>query len=157
MIDKAQVLQAFLRHIDALLDGLRRAQHDASDSATHEENRAESDKDTRATEASYLARGLAERVVKTQNARLAFSRLPIGRRATVDVGALVLIDDDDSERWVLVAPALGGTSVAVGDVEIAVVTPKSPLGRAIMRAAEDDEVTFAAPGGKREIVVVEVR
>jgi hypothetical protein len=52
-----------------LLEGIRkdlatltRTQKDASEGATHSENRAEHAKDTRATEQGYLARGLAERV-----------------------------------------------------------------------------------------------
>ena len=41
---------------------------DAAEGATHEENRAEGDKDMRSTEASYVARGHAERTVQLEQA-----------------------------------------------------------------------------------------
>ena len=62
MIDKARLLRDLRERVASDLDGLVRRQQDAQKGATHEENRAEHGKDTRATEQSYLARGLAARV-----------------------------------------------------------------------------------------------
>jgi len=42
------------------------AQRTVVEGATHEENKPENDKDTRALEQSYLARGQAQRVVELQ-------------------------------------------------------------------------------------------
>jgi hypothetical protein len=58
-IDKARGLEVLRRRITETLDGLVDSQNAAQAGSIHEETRAEDPKDTRATEASYLARGLA--------------------------------------------------------------------------------------------------
>ena len=60
--DKASLLAALVTKVQTDLKALERRQRDTQEAATHEENRAEHAKDTRATEQSYLARGLADRV-----------------------------------------------------------------------------------------------
>ena len=67
-LDKAALLTALRAQIAADLDALIASQKRAHEGATHEEARPESDKDTRATEASYVARGLAERVSSLEGA-----------------------------------------------------------------------------------------
>ena len=65
-LDKAAVLCALRERVGADLDALVRRQRDVQAGAVHEEKRAEHAKDTRATEQSYLARGLAERVAELE-------------------------------------------------------------------------------------------
>ena len=70
--DKEALRTDLLNKIREDLATLTSMQKDASEGATHSESRAENAKDTRATEQSYLARGLAERV---EELRLAEARL----------------------------------------------------------------------------------
>ena len=51
--DKAQLLAQLLAGIDDALQVMVAAALSARDAATHEENKAENDKDTRASEAGY--------------------------------------------------------------------------------------------------------
>ena len=60
--DKRALVNAFRTRLEQDLAILTRRQADTQAGATHSENRSEHAKDTRATEESYLARGLAERV-----------------------------------------------------------------------------------------------
>ena len=55
-----------------VLTAAARSTHEA---ATHEENKAENDKDTRAIEAGYLAGAQADRVRELQGAITAFEKL----------------------------------------------------------------------------------
>lgn len=139
---------------------MRRAAKDAREAATHEEAKPENDKDTRALEASYLARGLAGRVADlsaTLQALKALSARPLDEDAPVSSGALVALEDEDERRQVyLVAPLGGGARVTVAGVEVRVVTPQAPLGEALLGKRVGDDVELRTPQGLRELVVVSV-
>lgn len=108
--------------------------------ATHEEAKSEGDKDTRATEQQYLARGQAQRVVELEAAVVEVTRWNPRSFAAGDpvaLGALVTIDEDGDEKQLLIAPAGGGNTLAGG---VQVVTPRSPLGQALLGKRAGDEV-----------------
>lgn len=110
--------------------------------AVHEESRAENEKDTRATEASYLARGLAER---TENLREALAKLdafrPVEGAARVRVGSLIELENDDgSLRRYLIAPVGGGAQLVVDDATITVLTPNAPLATRLLGCEAEDEI-----------------
>ena len=60
-VEKTALLQAFIAELAAELARAKAQAEDAAQGATHVENRAEGIKDMRSTEASYVARGHAER------------------------------------------------------------------------------------------------
>ncbi len=70
---------------------------------------------------------------------------------TVRFGATVVIEDEDGEQqtWRI----YGEDEV---DVEAGVLSWRSPLARALMGKTEGDSVSFSAPGGTREIELIEV-
>jgi transcription elongation GreA/GreB family factor len=72
----------------------------------------------------------------------------------VSLGALVEIDEDGVASHLLVSPARGGTALAGGAVQV--VTPGSPLGRALLgkTAGEDCDVRVASR--VRELSIVSV-
>jgi transcription elongation factor GreB len=71
---------------------------------------------------------------------------------SVKFGATVVIADEEGEErtWRI----YGEDEV---DVEAGILSFRSPLAVAILGKEEGDAVTFAAPGGKREVEIVEVR
>jgi transcription elongation GreA/GreB family factor len=147
--------------LSADLSTLERAQQAAAEGATHEEAKPENDKDTRALEQSYLARGQAARVEELRAGLAEVSRMPVrafGPEEPAALGALVTIEEGEAATLLFLAPHGGGSRLcADGARAIQVVTPKSPLGRALLgkRAGEDAEVPLA--GRVREIVVSEIR
>ncbi len=66
MTDKREILKLLRERVNADLATMQAAQRTVVEGATHEENKPENDKDTRALEQSYLARGQAQRVVELQ-------------------------------------------------------------------------------------------
>ena len=86
-IDKRALLDALRARVSAELEASTRRARDAAEAATHEENRAEGDKDMRATEASYIARGQAERVHELESALTRLGSMPIKAFAEGDGGA----------------------------------------------------------------------
>ncbi|MBX3246451.1 MAG: GreA/GreB family elongation factor [Myxococcales bacterium] len=132
--------------------------------ATHEEARPENDKDTRGLEQSYLARGHAQRVEDLRDAiaTLRFLDLPaFGPDAPVVAGALVLVevaaDDATHLEWWLVTPVAGGLTIEVDGVEVRLITPTSPVGRALLEKVEGDEFEVRVAGRVREYVIESVR
>jgi transcription elongation GreA/GreB family factor len=122
--------------------------------ATHEEAKPENDKDTRALEQSYLARGQAQRVeelrgavadVETMQLRDANDGKPIG------VGLVVDVSGDEKTASYFLAPHGGGARLANGAVQV--VTPKSPLGRAFLGKREGDETEVVLAGKSRVLSI----
>src|SRR5690606_38783357 len=64
VLDKSHVLAALRARLERDLAVATEAQRQTQRGATHEESKPENDKDTRALESSYLARGQAQRVIE---------------------------------------------------------------------------------------------
>lgn len=164
-MNKRALLNELQERVRGDLDTLERRQKDAEEGATHEENRAEHAKDTRATEQSYLARGLADRVADLRRTLDALDGLTLATFADGSPIALtavvVLSTGDDAEApeeeaWFLV-PGAGGVTLESGGVPIRTVTPVAPLGRALIGLVEGDEGTLKTPSGPREFEILKVR
>lgn len=146
------------RHLTAELDALERAQRETAKAATHEEAKPENDKDTRALEQSYLARGQAARVEDLRTGLAETHALPVRAFAEgqpAALGALVTAEEGDATLVILLAPAGGGVRLASGAVQV--VTTRSPLGRALLgkRAGDDVEVQLAGKTRDLSIVTIE--
>jgi len=141
---KPQLKAELLAVLERTLAGLERAHADARAGATHEEAKPENDKDTRALEQSYLARGQAMRIEALQAGLASLAVLPINPTDTVKPGALVEAEDDDGKAlFYFVAPEGGGTRLEGG---VLVVTPQAPVGAALLGKREGDEVELRVAG-----------
>jgi len=123
--------------------------------ATHEEARPENDKDTRALEQSYLARGQALRVVDLQQALKLVQFMEVrsfGPDDAIGISALIQLECGDETRWLLFAAAGGGRKLQHEGVNVDVITPEAPLGKAIAGRYLDDEFTLRS----KEYVIVSV-
>ena len=140
------------------LDTLERAQQAAIEGATHEEAKPENDTDTRALEASYLARGQA---IRLEELRVGFAEVEALRvrafdeQSPIALGALVTAEEPSGEASFFLAPHGGGAKLAGGRVQV--VTPKSPLGRALLGKREGDDCDLVVEGKKRELSILRVR
>ena len=155
-VDKAALQAELVAQLAAALASAQRAHAAALEGATHTEARAENSKDTRGLELSYLARGQAQRVAELEAGLAAVTALALRRFAPTDpiaLGALVAIDDDGEAKRLFVAPHGGGS--VVGDA-VQVVTPSSPLGRALLGKRVDDEVELRLPGRLRTLLVTAI-
>jgi transcription elongation GreA/GreB family factor len=139
--------------LETQLASLTSAHRAAREGATHEEARPEHDKDTRAIEQSYLARGQAARIEELQDSVAAVSALRLRdfrSGAPVALGALVALEEDEAVLSLWLAPGGGGTKLTGG---VQVVTPKSLLGQALLGKLEGDDVEVPA-GGKRRLLTI---
>lgn len=154
---KAAIVAALRERLQADLKAATASQRDAHEAATHEEAKPESDKDTRATEASYLARGLARRVEELTSAISVVHHLDMKRfDDDTPIGAAALVTARDSEDKTLhyfVVPVGGGLKLDVGGSQVTIVTPASPLGEAMCGRLVGDEFSVRTPGGVRTLEI----
>jgi len=158
MVDKRTLQAELLAVLEDERDTLVAAQRATSDGVTHVETRADSDKDTRAVEASYLARGQAKRaealIVDVQRVA-AMTVRDLDPSQKIVLSALVtLVDDAGEHKEVFLAPAGGGTELSG---RVRVITPQSPLGRALLGAEAGDVVEVQRAGAVHEVEIDGVR
>jgi transcription elongation GreA/GreB family factor len=158
-IDKTKLWSLLVSALTEARDRVLAAQRTSVEGVTHEDAKSESDKDMRATEASYVARGQAMRVeaLEADLAKVAGMRpRAFSPDAPIALGALVTVATEEGERVVLLAPAGGGLRLAIGATAVQVVTPVSPIGRALLGATQGDVVAFAREGAEEELEVVAI-
>jgi transcription elongation GreA/GreB family factor len=151
--DKHALLDELTELVRADLEAAERAQRETVAGVTHDDARPENDKDTRALEQSYLARGQAQRVEQLRSELadvLALKLRSFHAGAPIALGALVTVEEEARRRTLFVAPARGGTELA-GNVQV--VTPTSPLGRALLGKCAGEECEVRLPQKVREIAI----
>lgn len=155
--DRTALTRELLDALSRELGALEQVHRETAAAATHPEAKPENDKDTRALEQSYLARGQALRVQELRELVARVRGLDFeGASDVASLGAVVTVHDDseDVERTFFLTPAGGGTKLAGGAV--LVVTPESPWGRALVGGKVGDarEVTIAGKLRDFEILAI---
>ena len=158
-MEKSAVLAAIRAVLADELAAQLQTASDARDEATSEESRPENKYDTRSLEASYLAGALSERLLVLKRLCSFFAEWSppdFTEDDPIAVGALIALEEGDRERWCLLVPQ-GGRTVQVGGRPITLLSPASPMGRALVDAFEGDEVEVRTPRGVRSIAVISVQ
>jgi transcription elongation GreA/GreB family factor len=159
-LNKEQLLSELVTRFAAQVADLTRLARETADGATHEEARPEDEKDTRALEQTYLARGQAERVAGAEldlQVLRAVRCITFSQDDPIAATALVLIEDEDgAQKTVLLLPVAGGSKIESQGHTVQVITPNSPLGQALLEKSEGDEVEVHAGGKPREWAIVAV-
>lgn len=165
-MNKRAVIEKILACLAAELEMYAESARSAHADATHEQSKAENKYDTRGLEASYLARGQSRQAAETETARQLFESMQLrdfGPEAPVDIGAVIELEAGASavagggERsFYFIGARAGGTEIVHGDTTILVITPESPLGRAVAGKRQGDSVQIAISGSKRDYRIVSV-
>lgn len=159
-MNKGRILQHIIASLAADLDVLFTAAKTAHAAATHEECVADNKYDTLGLEASYVAQGQANRAQEIKQALEAYRQLELrsfGEDAAVRLTALVTLEaEDGSSRTVFLGPAAGGLKIEEDGEEIIVITPGSPLGRALLGKGAGERVELPAGSAEKAYDIVEV-
>ncbi|GEM77794.1 hypothetical protein [Vibrio superstes] len=126
MIDKELLRQNLIQILKTQRNNALHAADSAHDDATHEQSVAETQYDTVALEAAYLAHGQSQRVADCDamiNRLNSMVLRDFGEDDDIDLGALVTIDNRMT-CWFL--PICGGYKL---EHDVVVITPQSPLGQ----------------------------
>lgn len=157
-IDKAAVLDLIIGQLGADLAALEAAVALSHDTATHADCLGSSKYETMGLEASYLAQGQGVRLLEIERALEQFRRISPGPESDrVGLSSLLsLIDEEGDCQWFWIAREAGGLKVGAGDDEVTVITPQSPLGRALMGHRPGDEIEVRLAGRQRSFELVEL-
>jgi transcription elongation GreA/GreB family factor len=158
-LDKVMLIRELQQLLEQELLAASRSQRNTTEAATHEEAKPENDKDTRATEASYLARGQAARVDDLQKTHATWSALrarQFGKSDPVAVGALVAAESDEHLELYFIVPAGAGFRVETALGTVRTVTTGSPIGAALLGKREGDSVQVKVPGGERDLHIAQI-
>lgn len=159
-LDKHALLRALVDRLTQEFDRVKAQALDAAEGATHEDNRAEGDKDMRSTEASYIARGHAQRTTQLEQAITRLSHLePVEFEDDDEIQATALVELKHGTQQLIyfLVPVGGGERITVGAHTVQTLTPSSPLGGALMGLTVGDEAEVESPQGLRVYEVVSVR
>lgn len=133
---------------------------EAAAAVTHEDNKPENDKDMRSTEASYLARGQAERARELERSLALLGSIPVRTFSSGDkiaATALVELLQGTSKLVCFLLPVAGGQRIRTDETDVQVVTPTSPLGKALMGLSEGDDAEVSTPQGTKVYEITNMR
>jgi transcription elongation GreA/GreB family factor len=156
-VSKEALKEELCALLKAELETLEHAHRETNAGATHEEAKPENDKDTRALEQSYLARGQAQRVVELRTGLLATAAMVLRafrEGEPVTLGALVTVEEDDETQLLFLAAHGGGNLLSRGKVRV--ITPQSPLGRVLLGKHVGDVCELRLPERMRELCIVDI-
>jgi len=150
-MDKTELIQRMIQNLKEELSQAIHAAEEAHAGATHEQSKAETQYDTIGLEHAYLAEGQSRRI---DELRLDISKLVNWKAPTynddneVYLGAcLNLISENDEHRLMLFITPAGGAQNIDG---FQMITPSTPLGKALLGKSLDDVVTL--PNGRTYII-----
>ena len=157
--NKAVLIQKIIASLDAELALLAKSARAAHEEATHEQSRAENKYDTRGLEASYLARGQSRQAAETLQARAEYEALTpraFGPGDGIDLCAVVELEGPSASALYFIGPRAGGTEIVHQKKTLLVMTPQSPLGRALLGHKQGERLVIEIGGSRNEYRVVKV-
>ncbi|MEO8874796.1 MAG: GreA/GreB family elongation factor [Polyangiaceae bacterium] len=157
IISKNELKSQLLVALKAELAGAEAAYNSTKAGATHEEAKPENDKDTRALEASYLARGQAVRVEELRGAVADVEAMTTRENMPdrVVLGVVVEVDDDEKISTYFMAQHGGGAKLCDGAIQT--ITPKAPLGRALLGKSVGDAAEVTLAGKAKTLTITRIR
>lgn len=154
---KEQIVQNIVAALSADLLVFSTAAKAAHEAATHEECLPDNKYDTTALEASYIAQGQANRAQEIRVALESYRSLALvdfDDETPIRLTALVTLEGDDGTvRRFFLGPRAGGLKIGGSGGEIVVITPGSPLGRALLGLRAGDEVRVGDDGPATSSIV----
>jgi len=120
----------------------------AHDTATHKDALGSSRYETMGLEASYLAQGQGLRLLEVERSLAYFSQLKLPEDVEIiGLSSLIALNDENGDKQMLwLAADAGGLKVQYGDITITVITPKAPLGAALIGKQAGDEFELNIAG-----------
>lgn len=156
-MNKIQLHQQLMVHLQQLLDNAKAAAKRAHETATSEENIAENKYDTLALEAGYLAQGQSQRVNQCQTDIDTCSSLPTNKSSIGGLGSLVvLVDELEQATYLLICPVAGGVKLTWDTHTVLVVTPQSPIGAALLNKSENDSISITVAAKEQHYEILQI-
>ncbi|MCE9616034.1 MAG: GreA/GreB family elongation factor [Lentisphaerae bacterium] len=157
---KADLLKHITEDLQARARVLVEAARSSHAEATDESTRSENKYDTRGLEAGYLAEGQARQARELADAIALFESLEpqdFTAQDPIDLTAVVRLEAGGVPATYFIGPKSGGLEVAFEGGMLMVITPASPLGKALMGRQVGDTWTAKMGGVMTTYRIVSVR
>ena len=142
---KLKIIDAAIAALQSSLTVAEEAAKQAKNLATDEQSKAETQYDTVAIEAAFLAHGQSERVAQLKY-QIAYwhdiQRKNIDSELITAGSAFALTCESGDSRHYLMSDDSGGDKLVVNGVNWYVVSRLSPIGKACWDKSLDDDVSF---------------
>jgi transcription elongation GreA/GreB family factor len=157
---KERLIQEIITALSVDLAVFSTAAMVAHEAATHVECLPDNKYDTTALEASYIAQGQANRAQEIRVALESYRTLSLHNfddDTPIRLTALVTLENGEGGvRRFFLGPEGGGMKITDNTTEIVVITPSSPLGRALLGKRAGDEVQAADAATATTFTIVAV-
>ena len=161
MPNKKQLVDLVVTSLSKQLQQAIDAANEAHAAAVDDQSVAETQYDTLAIEASYLAEGQSKRVIEFQHAIDTYKALELiefNNDSYIALGALVQLSADaETNHWFFIGPAAGGFRDQIAQHSITVITPQSPMGTALIGKQLDDDIEVMLGSNKLEDYIVTLK
>lgn len=154
-MDKKAVIEAVIASLVKAATSSERASKEARQASIEAPSKMESRYDSTKSEQDWLAHGLAIMSAQHKAAIQEIQTIDLTPRDHVRIGSLVTTEEDTggmSEIYILL-PSGTGTTVEVEGKKVLVVTPESPMGKAVMGKDVEAWCKVFSPRGVRHIVI----
>lgn len=156
MLNKTEILKTCMMNFQKQVEELEKAAKSSASLATDAEHRAKSKYETFSLETSYLARGQAKRVVEMRETLSLLNSMELKtfrRDAEIQLGALVKVRDaSGTENLYFIVPSGGGEEILIEGQDVLLVTPHSPVARALLKKRTGQTASF----GNKTLNIMEI-
>ena len=163
-MDKKELIDQLVRQLEAsaraALSSRDAAAAEARDGATPDEKREDARAAHQLASLGRAQQQRAKQALADVDRLVQFRPAPLPDTAAIGVGAIVEVEDADSGegRTFFLAPVGAGITLTGpgGDGHLSVVTPASPIGRAVLGRRNGDVVDITVDGDVREWAITYV-
>jgi len=146
---KKSLIKSIIEHLTKELEQLLTAANNAHLAATNEQSIAETQYDTLAIEAGYLAEGQSRRVqaltleiTELEALIIKTAKVTVNPEIT-SIGSLIEFSPDNkSTQYYFLVPAAAGFRGEINNITFTVITPLSPMGKALFSKGIGDEISI---------------
>lgn len=148
---KKLLIKEIIGSLESELASTLEAAKNAHLAAIDDQSVAETQYDTLAIEAGYLAEGQTRRVQEIRQALAKYDAMKLmsfDENSPIALSALVQLSKDEVENhWFFIGPAAGGFRTKINQKHYTVITPQSPMGQAMLGKYFEDDVIIALGHG----------
>ena len=159
-LNKRELLDLLIKKFELELDVAVQAVKIAHEDATNEESKPENQYDTRALEASYVARGQALRVAELNETLFECKNLILrdfSEEDSIAATALIEIESNNKKSLLFFLPKGGGSTIEMNQSRIQVVTPSTPLGKALLQMKKGDFISVELASSQRDYEIIDIQ
>ncbi|MFC0117297.1 GreA/GreB family elongation factor [Pseudoalteromonas xiamenensis] len=153
-MNKQAVAHQILFLLEQLINEAKDAADNARAGAVHEQSVAETQYDSLAIEAGYLAHGHSERADSLIKSYKEYESVLKISSDKVQVGSLIMLaDDEETEYWYFLGPSQGGLKLEYKNRVVWTITPASPMGSKLVGREVGDEIVHTFANGNKLVTI----